>query len=371
MDYSVFERLGIGWNDTVADANEKRSREYDRQQEESMDWAHSGYKREWDSRVPPGVTDVDAWILENRRKYEAGFDSGEGKTQLAVSIPVEESLRSLLEEAQNDVVNCMNLMSKMFSPDQAKDMRTSNTWVPDMAHIPQKDMHVTVCIPSLWREPNSDAGAHKAYNDAVCEALATAAKDHEAFVLEVDRIILGKDGSLIALFRTVGSPEGEGPELLSDRGSTDPDPMCSLRADVLYVFLEKGLANFQQNKSEQSLAAVSSQPKLMRQATIVKTVGGSVHGYIHCSLSRLAIGPTLTKCEVDMKVLQRICRSWTAKLAGKRMLVRGFTVTEMTGLGAGGNKNPFDKASWSRPVQFKTAQKPTPARTPCGGCFPW
>eukprot|EP00435_Cladocopium_sp_Y103_P019283 s711_g4.t1 len=75
----------------------------------------------------------------------------------------------------------------------------------------------------------------------------------------------------------------------------------------------------------------------------VKTVGGSAHGYIHCSLCRLAVAPELTK-RPDWKAIHRVCRSWTAKLAGRRMAVRDFTLSEMTGLGQGRNKNPFDKA---------------------------
>ena len=34
--YSILERLGIGWRDSVCQSNEKRVREYDRQQEEAF-----------------------------------------------------------------------------------------------------------------------------------------------------------------------------------------------------------------------------------------------------------------------------------------------------------------------------------------------
>ena len=251
------------------------------------------------------------------------------------------------------------------------------------------------------------------------KALEHVAADHEAFVLEVDRIMLAKDGSLLALFRTVGTSDSDKglrePGVLSDRASAEMDPMTALRTDVLYVFLEKKLSHVQR-KDELDLAAVHEHPKLLRQATIVRTVGGSAHGYVHCSLSRLALAPELTKKQLDLKHLHRICRpvsdelrsferlstcpqfnralaparSWTARLAGRRMAprhhtrgqnfaavsacsasrmrasyswrnwlsgdqcscavqaafqaVRGFILSEMTGLGEGGNKNPFDKA---------------------------
>lgn len=35
---------------------------------------------------------------------------------------------------------------------------------------------------------------------------------------------------------------------------------------------------------------------------------GSAHGYIHCSLSRLAIAPELTKEPLELKLLHRVCR---------------------------------------------------------------
>ena len=47
------------------------------------------------------------------------------------------------------------------------------------AHIQDEDLHVTVCIPSLWREPNVGP-AHNAYNREVAKALHTIAADHEA-----------------------------------------------------------------------------------------------------------------------------------------------------------------------------------------------
>eukprot|EP00931_Biecheleriopsis_adriatica_P057032 TRINITY_DN33822_c0_g1_i1.p1 TRINITY_DN33822_c0_g1~~TRINITY_DN33822_c0_g1_i1.p1 ORF type:complete len:378 (+),score=74.84 TRINITY_DN33822_c0_g1_i1:64-1197(+) len=354
MDNSVLERLKIGWHDSVCEANEKRVREYDRQAEEAMEYAFSGYNAAWSARGQPSANE----LVENRRKYEKGFVTEEGKTQLAVSINVEKSLRQLLDEARNDVVNTLFLLSGMPQPGLAGDIEKSSTWVPDFAHIPEKDLHVTVCIPSLWREPAADPASHEAYNSSVAEALRTAAQDHDPFVLEIDRIMLGKDGSLLAVFRTVGLPES-GPEdhqglplaMLSDRGSEASDPMSSLRSDVLYVFLKNGLANCQR-KEHVDLEDVNGSQKLLRQATIVKTVGGSVHGYIHCSLSRLAISPDVTHRAVDVKVLQRVCRSWTAKLAGRRMAVTGFKLTEMTGLGQGGNKNPFDNAKWSRDIEL-------------------
>jgi len=323
-----------------------------------------------------GTSDVEAWILENRRSYEVGFGMAEGKTQLAVSIPIEEPLRSLLAEARQDVVNSLFLLSGMHSPHEAKDIRVSPIWVPDMAHIPAKDMHITVCIPSLWRVPDNDAAVHAAYNESVANAMATAAEEHEAFVLEVDRISLGKDGSLIVLFRTVGIDD-EKPDVLKDRGSEALDPMTSLRSDVLYVFLEKNLANVQRERPAEMAEVHNSQSKLLRQATIVKTVGGSAHGYVHCSLSRLAIGPSLTKTQIDISLIHFVCRSWTAKLAGRRMAVRGFKVTEMTALGAGGNKNPFDQARWSKWIELRDNEILSPkkprqksSRTSCY-CFPW
>ena len=239
------------------------------------------------------------------------FTKDNGKTQLAVSIPIEEPLQSLLAEARDDVVNCVLLLSGMHSREEAADIEKSSTWIPEVAHIPQKDLHITVCIPSLWREPDRDPAAHSKYNGQVCHALRHVAAEHEAFVLEVDRLMLSKDGSLLALFRTVGARDSDAglqePEVLSDRSSTDMDPMTALRADVLYVFLEKKLSHVQR-KDELDLAAVHEHPKLLRQATIVRTVGGSAHGYVHCSLSRLALGPDQTKTPLDLKHLHRICR---------------------------------------------------------------
>ena len=94
-----------------------------------------------------------------------------GKTQLAVSIPIEEPLQSLLAEAREDVVNCVLLLSGMHSREEAENIETSSTWIPEVAHIPQKDLHITVCIPSLWREPDADPKAHGDYNSQVTEAL--------------------------------------------------------------------------------------------------------------------------------------------------------------------------------------------------------
>ena len=123
--------------------------------------------------------------------------------------------------------------------------------------------------------------------------------------------MLAKDGSLLALFRTVGTCDSDQglskPGVLSDRASTEMDPMTALRTDVLYVFLQKKLSHVQR-KDELDLAAVHEHPKLLRQATIVRTVGGSAHGYIHCSLSRLALGPEHTQKPLDLKHLHRICR---------------------------------------------------------------
>ena len=35
--YSILERLGIGWRDSVCQSNEKRVKEYDRQLEEALE----------------------------------------------------------------------------------------------------------------------------------------------------------------------------------------------------------------------------------------------------------------------------------------------------------------------------------------------
>ena len=208
------------------------------------------------------------------------------------------------------------------------------------------------CIPAFSRSIVTTANTslcHRVHARLWAKALEHVAADHEAFVLEVDRIMLAKDGSLLALFRTVGTSDSDKglcePGVLSDRASAEMDPMTALRTDVLYVFLEKKLSHVQR-KDELDLAAVHEHPKLLRQATIVRTVGGSAHGYVHCSLSRLALGPELTKKQLDLKHLHRICRrhtnkvtsfstcqfnralalaparSWTAKLAGRRMAPR-------------------------------------------------
>ncbi|CAJ1426305.1 unnamed protein product [Effrenium voratum] len=347
-------------------ANDKRVKEYDRQLEEALD-----YEEEYKTACANSVTREE--MLDKRRSYEKIFVTEPGKTQLAVSIPIEAPLQGLLAEARDDVVNCLLLMSGMHSREEAGDMETSSTWIPDFAHIPQKDLHITVCIPSLWREPGCDPKAHDLYNAAVGTALRTVAADHEGFVVELERIMLSKDGSLLAVFRTVG-PTGTCHEILSDRASEALDPMTSLRSDVLYVFLEKKLSHVQR-QNELDLLQAHQHPHLLRQATIVKTVGGSAHGYIHCSLSRLAVAPELTKKPLELKLLHRVCRSWTAKLAGRRMAVRGFTLSEMTGLGQGKNKNPFDKARWPRArlqqISLNQRGGPLDAASDCvfGVCF--
>ena len=77
----------------------------------------------------------------------------------------------MLAEARDDVVNCVLLLSGMHSRSEAADIEKSSTWIPEVAHIPQKDMHITVCIPSLWREPDTDPKAHTEYNSQVVKAL--------------------------------------------------------------------------------------------------------------------------------------------------------------------------------------------------------
>lgn len=52
--------------------------------------------------------------------------------------------------------------------------------VPSQAHIQDNDLHITVCIPSLWRQPAVDEATHNAYNAQVAHALRTIAADHEA-----------------------------------------------------------------------------------------------------------------------------------------------------------------------------------------------
>lgn len=355
MDRILLERLGIGWKDSVSEANEKRMKEYDRQLEEALDYVEE-YNKYWETA---SELDLQA-MLEKRRLYEKGFVTEDGKTQLAVSIRLCEPLRRLFAEAREEVLRSL---TGEESAAQA-DVERSPVWVPDFAHIQDEDLHVTVCIPSLWREPNVGP-AHDAYNREVAKALHTIAADHEAFVLEVDRLVLTKDGSLLALFRTVGATDGKVVpvhDILSDRGSDTLDPMTSLRSDVLYVFLEKKLSHIQR-QNELDLAQVHEHPHLLRQATIVKTRGGSAHGYIHCSLCRLAVAPELTKRPVDWKAIHRVCRSWTAKLAGRRMAVRDFTLSEMTGLGQGRNKNPFDQARWLEEIQLKQTTGPLAQRS--------
>lgn len=371
MDFSVLERVGIPWNCTVSEANDKRIKEYNRQTEEAFEYATKRYASSWTDRIPTSVKDVNEFILEQRQRYLSGFQTAEGNTQLAVSIPIEEPLRSLLSEARDELTAALCSSNGSSGSD---DISESPVYVPKVAHIPPKDLHITICIPSLWRQPDPDKAAHKAYNQAVGDALLEATRNHEQFVLEVDRLMLGWDGSLLALFRAVG-PQGVNEpqitEMLSDRASDLDDPMTSLRADVLFEFLSKKLSHVQR-KQEYDHHFEGNVETLLRQATIVKTVGGSAHGYIHCSLSRLALSPTLTRCPVDLEQLQKLCRSWTAKLTGRRMLVHSFKLTEMTGLGEGGNKNPFDKALWERDFKLKTTstlQKFSFAS--CGDCFSW
>jgi len=365
MERILLERLGIGWNDSVAEANEKRMKEYDRQLEEALDYVDE-YKLEWEKS---SALNSQA-ILEKRKVYEKGFVTEEGKTQLAVSIRIDDDLRRLLSEAREDVIRTV------LNDSKGEDMENSDIWIPDFAHIQDKDLHITVCIPSLWRQPTADEAKHNAYNAQVAHALRTIAADHEAFVLEVDRVLLTKDGSLLGLFRTVGEAAKEADfDILSDRASETLDPMTSLRSDVLYVFLEKKLSHLQR-QNELDLAQVHEHPHLLRQATIVKTVGGSAHGYIHCSLCRLAIAPDVSKKPIDWKALHRVCRSWTAKLTGRRLAVRGFTLSEMTGLGQGRNKNPFDKARWFEEISLKQKTGPLAPKIswlqrflPCFPCF--
>ena len=363
MEHSILERLGIGWSDSVCEANEKRVKEYDRQLEESLDYVET-YQKEWE-KIDSTKAET---MIAHRRAYERGFNTEAGKTQLAVSIKIEEPLRSLLEEAREDLVNCLLGEGQV----KADHLEESPIWIPDFAHIRAADLHITVCIPSLWRQPASDPAAHDAYNREVASALRSIAGDHEAFVLELDRILLSKDGSLLGLFRTVGEHSEMKADILSDRASSTLDPMTSLRSDVLYVFLEKKLSHIQR-QNELDLAHAHEHPHLLRQATIVKTVGGSAHGYIHCSLCRLALAPELTKKPIDWKSLHRLCRSWSARLAGRRMAVRGFILSEMTGLGQGRNKNPFDKARWLDEISLKQTGPLAPRSwlRQLFGCFPW
>eukprot|EP00933_Yihiella_yeosuensis_P083775 TRINITY_DN98040_c0_g1_i1.p1 TRINITY_DN98040_c0_g1~~TRINITY_DN98040_c0_g1_i1.p1 ORF type:complete len:398 (+),score=64.89 TRINITY_DN98040_c0_g1_i1:26-1195(+) len=376
-DCSFLERIGVNWSDSVQEANEKRIREYDRQQEQSIAYSCSGYTCDWSKRLndrqQQGAT--EEWILENRQKYLKSFDMEKGKTQLAVSISVEEPLKGLLEEARDEISTA--LFSLNGSPEPHDDIDSSPVFLPSIAHIPKKDFHVTVCIPSLWREPDPNEQAHRAYNESVADALNEAARDHEAFTLEVDRLMLSWDGSLVCLFRTVG-PTGDEDDSLCDRSSEMQDPMSCLRADVLHSFFAKKLAHVQRQKEHDHHFEGPTPPKLLREATIVKTVGGSAHGYIHCSLSRLAVLPSLTYRVVDLEELQQLCRKWTHRLTGRRMLVKSFTLSEMTGLGAGGNKNPFDKALWRRDITLQKARdskrespKVKNSLTRCGGCFAW
>eukprot|EP00435_Cladocopium_sp_Y103_P005700 s550_g1.t2 len=244
MDRILLERLGIGW------------KEYDRQLEEALDYVEE-YNKYWETA---SKLDLQA-MLEKRRSYEKGFVTEGGKTQLAVSIRIPEPLRCLFAEAREEVIRALT------ESEESMDVESSQVWVPDFAHIQDADLHVTVCIPSLWREPNVGP-AHDAYNREVANALHTIAADHEAFVLEVDRLVLTKDGSLLALFRTVGATDGKVThDILSDRASDMLDPMTSLRSDVLYVFLEKKLSHIQR-QNELDLAQVHEHPHLLRQATI-------------------------------------------------------------------------------------------------------
>lgn len=251
---------------------------------------------------------------------------------------------------------------------KAQDIRTSIVWIPEVASIPQKDLHITICIPSLWRVPGDD---DVSYNESVASALAEASMKHTAFQVEVDRLALGKDGSLLALFRTVAVPPHASAmgdyaaAELYDRGSDMPDPMAGLRADIIGAFFARSLARCQRVSE-----ARSCPHRLLRRATIVKTVGGSVHGYIHCSLCRLAIAPHQTLKEVDLQELLHVVRSWSARLSGRRMYVNRFRLSEMTfsgtGQGMGGNKNSFDCSVWDRDIALNVPRSRSHGDS---GCF--
>jgi len=409
MDYSVLESIGVGWDDSVLAANEKRTSEYERQAQAALEYAACAYMEEWTQRIPAGARDSEEWVFQNRLAYQRSFEvQVEGQTQLAVSIPIDAPLRDLFVQARDDIIGTLCRLAGS-EPSEAEDIRSSPVWIPAFASIPPRDLHITVCIPSLWRVPEEDPAAHAAYNQAVADALASASAEHECFVVEVDRLTLSKDGSLLVLFRTVGAqtvvaqrPSGHvqyprdqglnGAEaMLCDRCSEATDPMTSLRADVLYVFLERRLAHCQRSppaatavgggqEGEATSGGVAA-PHIARQATIVKTVGGSAHGFIHCSLSRFAISPQLTLRELDLSEVLRVCRSWSARLAGRRMAVRGFKLSEMTGIGAGGNKNPFDLAVWEQSILLGAGgaslspsgqRRARPgAALACGACLPW
>lgn len=358
MIAEAFEGLGICEATLVYAANEKRVCQYDRQCDEALHYALEGYAKDWDGRLPSDVTDVAGWIVKHRRAYEQSFISGEGQTQLGVSVPVEGSLRKLFSQARDEVMNCLLTAEEV---EVREDIHHSAIWVPSkFAHIPEQDFHVTLCIPTGWRLPESDPVAHDAYNESVAEAFSSAAAGHAAFELEVDRVMLNQDGSLVAVFRTVvHRQENDAAEVV--------DPINSLRSDLLYNFFQEGLANFQRSTDAPHLEDMtqSQRPRLLRQASIVKTVGGSAHGYIHCSLSRLAISPALTQREVDFLALQRVCQSLTSRLVGHRMTVRGFKLTELTGLGVGGNKNPYDKARWSKDILLGSPRESLKSTASC------
>mmetsp|Transcript_58269 Transcript_58269/g.163291 ORF Transcript_58269/g.163291 Transcript_58269/m.163291 type:complete len:425 (+) Transcript_58269:99-1373(+) len=360
VNYSVLEELGVGIDDSVQEANEKRSLEYERQLQLSLDYVATGYDAEWASRPFFGA---ESWVQKNRLEYQKSFDVKQpGETQLAVSIPIDRALRELFVEARREITDAL-CSSAGCTLEAAADM-SSPVWVPEFSGIPVRDLHITVCIPSLWRRLETDLQKRLAYNEAVGDAMARASAGHEGFVVEVDRLCLGKDGSLLAVFRTVG-PQADadlkassklsydGPEAVADgtglydRASAVRDPMTALRADIIGVFFERGLAHCQRSSPEEEEHMAQ---RLLHQATIVKTVGGSTHGYIHCSLARLAVSPGHTHARVDLAEVQRVVRLWSARLGGRRMWVRGFKLSEMTGVGLGGNKNPFDGAIWERDI---------------------
>ena len=67
-------------------------------------------------------------------------------------------------------------------PTSSVPIVTIGPFYTSKAHIQDADLHVTVCIPSLWREPKVGP-AHDAYNREVAKALHTIAADHEAAII--------------------------------------------------------------------------------------------------------------------------------------------------------------------------------------------
>ena len=100
-------------------------------------------------------------------------------------------------------------------------------------------------------------------------------------------------------------------------------------------------------------------PPLKRQHSIeAKTPGLTGNdGFIHTTLARLPL-ECLSKHDVDLDDIHRLCREATATLSGHRMVVSKFRFIETGGAGGESNpcKDPLYDETMSVPSRYKTSK---------------